>query len=77
MVSSLNLDNVTGVVHLRDLLGAGPTVGQVARPYLSFPDSVRLPDALRRFQTEREQIAVVVDEHGGVSGIVTLEDLLE
>jgi len=77
VVSSPHLDNVTGAVHLRDLLGTGRTVAQVARPYLSFPDSVRLPDALRRFQAEREQLAVVIDEHGGVSGIVTLEDVLE
>ena len=77
VVSSPDLDDVTGVVHLRDLLGAGRMVAEVARPYLSFPDSVSVADALRRFQADRDQFAVVVDEHGGVSGIVTLEDLLE
>ena len=42
-----------------------------------FPDSVGVLDALRRLQAERGQLALVVDEHGTVSGIVTIEDLLE
>ena len=41
------------------------------------PDTVRITEALRRFREERQQMAIVVDEHGSVDGIVTLEDLLE
>ena len=44
---------------------------------LQLPDSLPVSDALRRFKAEREQFAVVVDERGGVAGIVTIEDLLE
>lgn len=77
VVSSHDLDDVVGVVHLRDLLGDHVTAGGAARPYLSLPESLRVSDALRRFKADREQFAVVVDEHGGVCGIVTIEDLLE
>ncbi len=41
------------------------------------PDTLQLSEALRRFREERQQMAIVVDEHGSVDGIVTLEDLLE
>ncbi|GLP76594.1 membrane protein [Mycobacterium antarcticum] len=77
VVQSRHLDDVVGVVHLRDLLAAHATVAKAARPAVSFPDSVRVSDALRRFKAEREQFAVVIDEHGGVAGIITIEDLLE
>ncbi|MCV7223685.1 hemolysin family protein [Mycolicibacterium elephantis] len=77
VVQTANLDNVTGMVHLRDLLGDGLVVGDVARPVVRFPESLRVSEALRRFKNDREQFAVVVDEHGGAEGIVTLEDLLE
>ncbi len=71
------LDEVTGVAHLRDLVDADGTVDQHARRALFLPESVRVLDALRRLQTERQQLAVVVDEYGGTAGIVTFEDLLE
>ena len=77
VVHSHDLDDVVGVVHLRDLLGEHTTVAQATRPALQLPDSLRVSDALRRFKAEREQFALVIDEHGGVAGIVTLEDLLE
>lgn len=77
VVSSHDLDDVVGVVHLRDLLGEHTTAAEVAKPALAFPDSVRVSDALRRFKAERQQLALVVDEHGAADGIVTLEDLLE
>ncbi|GAA1354022.1 hemolysin family protein [Saccharothrix algeriensis] len=72
-----HLDDLVGVVHLRDLLGDDVPLARVARPALVVPDSVRVSDALRRFKAEREQLALVVDEHGSVAGMVTLEDLLE
>ncbi|ACU38803.1 HlyC/CorC family transporter [Actinosynnema pretiosum subsp. pretiosum] len=77
VVRTGHLDDVVGVVHLRDLLDDGVSLTQVARQAVVFPDSLRVVDALRRFKTEREQFALVVDEHGAVDGIVTLEDLLE
>ncbi|HEY0449970.1 hemolysin family protein [Actinophytocola sp.] len=72
-----HLDDVIGVVTLRDLLDDDRTLADVARPPVVFPDSVRVSDALRRFKDEREQFALVANEHGAIDGIVTLEDLLE
>ncbi|MFD7654521.1 hemolysin family protein [Actinosynnema sp. NPDC059797] len=72
-----HLDDVVGIVHLRDLLRDDAKLADLARPPVVFPDSVKVSDALRRFKAEREQMGLVVDEHGAVDGIVTLEDLLE
>ncbi|MFS8096678.1 hemolysin family protein [Lentzea alba] len=72
-----HLDDVIGVVNLRDLLDDDARLPDVARPAMVLPDSLRVVDALRRMKTEHEQMALVVDEHGAVGGIVTLEDLLE
>jgi putative hemolysin len=72
-----HLDDVVGIVHLRDLLEDDARLVDVARTPVVFPDSVRVSDALRRFKAERAQLALVVDEHGAVDGIITLEDLLE
>jgi putative hemolysin len=72
-----HLDDVIGVVTLRDLLDDTRPLAGVARQPVVFPDSVRVSDALRRFKDEREQFALVANEHGAIDGIVTLEDLLE
>jgi putative hemolysin len=72
-----HLDDVIGMVTLRDLLDDSKTLGGVARLPVVFPDSVRVSDALRRFKDEREQFALVANEHGAIDGIITLEDLLE
>lgn len=78
VVRRRNLDDTVGVVHLRDLLAHdAATVGEIARPALLLPDSLHAGDALRRFKVERQQFALIVDEHGAVDGILTLEDLLE
>lgn len=72
------LDDVAGLVHLRDLLGAGDRpVGELARDVLAFPESAAVLDSLRRLQAAREQLAIVVDEHGATEGIITVEDIVE
>jgi putative hemolysin len=71
------LDDVFGVVHLRDLLDDSKSLTASMRPAVVFPESLRVSEALRRFKADHEQFALVVDEHGGIDGIVTLEDLLE
>ncbi len=71
-----NLDEPLGVVALRDLVQA-TDIASAARPPYLLPDTLRVADALRQFKSDREQFALVVDEHGAVDGIVTLEDLLE
>lgn len=77
-------DKVIGYVHLRDLAfagtapGVGPTdLRELARPVAFVPETSRAPALLRRFQEQRSHLAVVVDEFGGMAGILTLEDLLE
>ena len=73
-----NLDRVVGVVHLRGLIGRGSepvTAAMMEIP--AFPDAARVLTALRELQQRRTQMAVVIDEHGGAAGIVTVEDLVE
>ncbi|RSN67336.1 MULTISPECIES: hemolysin family protein [Actinomadura] len=79
VIAAGELDDVVGIANLRDLTTGDPAapVAALARPAVVFPDSVRVSEALRRFKAEHQQLALVVDEHGGVEGIVTLEDLLE
>lgn len=76
-VFSGDADNVVGVVHWRNLIGAGGAVGDHTRQVVMLPDVVRVDQALRRLQVERQQLAVVLNEHGGTAGIVTVEDLVE
>ncbi len=78
-----SLDNVTGVLHVKDLFAAlagdrrpADWAGLARRPMM-IPETMRLERLLRRFQVERTHLAIVLDEYGGVAGIVTLEDVLE
>ena len=71
------IDDADRVVGVMDLVGAEGTVAERARPVLAIPESIGLFDALRRLQGSRSSLALVVDEYGGVAGIVTVEDLLE
>jgi putative hemolysin len=72
-----DLDDLVGIVHLRDLVTGSGCTADVAQDAILLPESLAALDALRHLQTERQQIAAVVNEHGGTEGIVTLEDLLE
>lgn len=71
------LDGVIGVVHVLDLLDADGPLRQWVRPIATLPESARVVEALRHLQRERQRMAVVASEHGGVEGIVTTEDLVE
>ncbi len=72
-----DLDEVVGLVHLRDLLDASGRVADRIRAALVLPESMGVLDALRRLQAQRQQQAIVINEYGGTEGIVTVEDLLE
>jgi putative hemolysin len=72
-----DLDEIIGVAHLVDLVDARGRVADHVRPALALPESIRVLDALRRMQTERQTLAIVLNEYGGTEGIVTVEDLLE
>lgn len=76
------LDRIEGLLHVKDVFkaaaaGRRPPAGELLRPVPIVPETKPLRDLLREFQAERQQLAVVVDEYGGTSGIVTLEDVLE
>jgi putative hemolysin len=76
--SARDLDEVVGTVYILDLLDEPhDPVADHLRPALFLPESVHLLDALRRMQADRQQLAIVVNEHGGTEGIVTVEDLVE
>ncbi|MDX2605394.1 hemolysin family protein [Streptomyces caniscabiei] len=76
-------DDVAGVLGVRELmrLPAQPltatTAGALARRPLLLPDTLPLPDAVTRMRERDDEFAVVLDEHGGVAGIVTYEDIAE
>ncbi len=73
-------DQILGVVHLEDLLRSGSTpqvVADLMRPALVVPTAMSLPDVARELATSGERLACVVDEYGGLAGIVTAEDLAE
>ena len=80
-VFSENMDNVLGVLYVKDLL---PYIDRKTFNWLSLirepyfvPENKKLDDLLLEFQEKKIHLAVVVDEYGGTSGIVTLEDIIE
>jgi CBS domain containing-hemolysin-like protein len=77
-------DQVEGIAHSMDILaniknpeGNGLDIAEFLRPVLFVPESKTLEDLLTDFQDKRMQMAIVIDEYGGVSGLVTVEDLVE
>ncbi len=85
-VIGTSLDDVIGVVYLKDLTrrtfehnesGTTERVGDIMRKALFVPDSKPVDGLLRDMQTARVHIAIVVDEYGGTAGLVTIEDVLE
>ena len=80
-----NLDSVVGIVYARDLLrhivkdgfSSIPLSSDLVRPPLFIPESKTLEELLNEFQQRHVHLAIVVDEYGGISGLVTIEDLLE
>jgi CBS domain containing-hemolysin-like protein len=72
--------DIVGVLHAFDLLEAPDltrSVAEMMRPVSYFPEATPLDEILIALQRTRESLAVVVDEYGGASGIITMEDLLE
>ncbi len=79
------IDNIIGIVHLRDLFcwknnnGEGQYEGldQILRPVLYVPETMQVKEVFQLLQMKQFQVAIVLDEYGGTSGMVTLEDLIE
>ena len=74
-------DNIIGILLAKDLLRCmlepGIEVRSLVRPAVFIPESKRLNVLLREFRVSRNHLAIVIDEHGGISGLVTMEDVLE
>ncbi|MDT0620198.1 gliding motility-associated protein GldE [Croceitalea vernalis] len=80
-VFSENMDNVLGVLYVKDLLSyidrkSFNWISLIREPYF-VPENKKLDDLLLEFQEQKKHLAIVVDEYGGTSGIVTLEDIIE
>lgn len=76
------VDNIIGVVYAKDLLRLYPNLEpfdlkRVMRPPYFIPETKKVDDLMREFRAKKTQIAIVRDEYGGTSGLVTLEDILE
>ncbi len=77
-----NLDHISGIIHVKDLYGLllnkeEFSVQKLLRPVFLVPETITMDILLREFQKRQSQIAIVVDEFGGTSGLITLEDVLE
>ena len=77
-----NLDQIVGLIYAIDLLaygGRGPeeSIELLIRPVQFVPETKKVSDLLREFQHSRSTVAIVVDEYGGTSGLLTVEDILE
>ena len=77
------IDNIEGITIAKDLLAYSEAsydkdpIDPFLRPAVFVPESMKVADLLKELQKEKQKMALVVDEHGGVSGLVTMEDLFE
>ena len=79
-----DLDHITGVLYVKDLMRlmntqdpGDETARSLDRPAIYVPETISVHDLLHQFRSNRQHIAIVLDEYGGTAGMVTLEDLLE
>ena len=74
-----DVDNIVGYVHVKDLYRAPRTgtIRKLLRPIGFIAETANIEVALQRFQSTRTPLAIVVDEHGGTAGIVTIQDVVE
>lgn len=80
-----NLDKIIGIVHVKDLLQyltnksfiQEETIRKITREVLFVPERKRISEMLKEFQQKKMHMAVAVDEFGGTSGLITLEDIIE
>ena len=76
------LDDIAGIIHIKDVFahlheGKSPEVSTLLRPALFVAPTIRLLDLLNEMRLRRRHLALVVDEFGGVDGLITIEDLVE
>ncbi|MBB6729376.1 hemolysin family protein [Cohnella zeiphila] len=80
-VCETDKDNIIGFVHIRDILKATDDsvqdIRKLIRPITTVPESMPISSLLKLMQKNKSQIAILIDEYGGTSGLVTLEDIME
>ncbi len=82
-VYTTTLDEITGIAFAHDLLqiadaeAESRTVREITRPAAFVPEPKRVNELLREMQSEKQHMRIVIDEYGGVAGLVTIEDLIE
>jgi putative hemolysin len=82
-VYGASLDEITGIAFARDLLAVKDTeaarriVAQIQRPAVFIPETKKVNELLREMQRQKQHMSIVIDEYGGVAGLVTIEDLIE
>lgn len=77
LVYKENIDNIIGYVHAYDLIKRPKNIDQILRAIVLIPETMAANEMLQNMIKEKNNIAVVLDEFGGTSGIITLEDLME
>ncbi|WP_238403158.1 hemolysin family protein [Paenibacillus mesophilus] len=73
-------DNIIGFIHIKDILKSRDgldTIRSIVRPIMSIPESMPISALLKMMQKKRTEVALLIDEYGGTSGLVTMEDILE
>lgn len=83
-IYSKSVDNIIGIVHIRDLFcllnspsNEKRTLREIIRPVKFFPETISVKEVFAELQETRNQVSIILDEFGGTSGMVTLEDLIE
>jgi len=77
LVYEYNIDNILGYCHAHELFKKPEGIKQIMTPIVIVPETMRAQELMVKFITDKKGIAVVVDEYGGTSGLVCLEDLIE
>ena len=72
-----NIDNIIGYLHINDILTKAIDIKQKLRPIEFYPETYSAQELLKRLSKKNQSIAIVVDEFGGTSGIISIEDLIE
>lgn len=74
-----SIDTIIGVVHSKDFKKLNDTfdLRQIVKPVIFVPESYKISKLLKQIQQSKSHLAVIIDEHGGTAGIVTLEDIVE
>jgi len=76
-----NLDNILGILHVKDLLKywgrSDISLSQIIRPPFFIPETKKLGDLLKDLRGNKSSIAMVLDEYGGTSGLITIQDIVE